>query len=136
MKKRLLLHLLLGAIAIVSALAVAAFLIYTLVLRSSFKADALEINEAFRTHNSVTVSRGALSFQASPEENESYNMFLMNRNTAVFSRKAIYRYRGRQRDRPVLENRREGKTLHCAESDDFCPVERVFYEQLSQSIIV
>ena len=45
MKKRLLLHLLLGAIAIVSALAVAAFLIYTLVLRSSFKADALEIND-------------------------------------------------------------------------------------------
>ena len=36
----------------------------------------------------------------------------------------------------LIKNRREGKTLHCAESDDFCPVERVFYEQLSQSIIV
>ena len=64
MKKRLLLHLLLGAIAIVSALAVAAFLIYTLVLRSSFKADALEINEAFRTHDTVTVSCGDLSFRS------------------------------------------------------------------------
>ena len=89
MRKRLLLHLLLGVIAIGSALAVAAFLIYTLILRSSFKADALEINEAFRTHNSVTVSRGDLSFQASPKENEYYNMFLLDRNTAVFSRKAV-----------------------------------------------
>lgn len=89
MRKRLLLHLLMGVIAVGSALAVAAFLIYTLILRTSFKADALEMNEAFRTHDTVAVSCGGLSYQAPPGENEYYNMFLLNRNTAVFSRKAV-----------------------------------------------
>ena len=110
-----------------------------------FKTDALEINETFRTHNSVTVSRGDLSFQAPAEKRTNTTIcFLLDRNTAVFSGKAvpetddtilldfwfrkivIYRHRRRARDRPVLENFRKGKTLHCAKPDDFYADEPLF----------
>ena len=89
MKKKFPVSILLGAIAIAAAVSVGAFIIYTLMLRSSFKADALRINEAFRTHPVVTMSKEDVSFQHQTSDIEYYNMFLLDGSTTVFSRKPI-----------------------------------------------
>lgn len=89
MRKRFPLFLLPCAAAFAAAIAVSAFLIYTLMLRSSYKADALEINEAFRTHAAAVLSRGDLSFQVKTSDIEYYDKLLLDTNTTVFSRKPI-----------------------------------------------
>ena len=89
MRKRFPVFLLVCVAAFAAVIAVSVFLIYTLMLRSSYKADALEINEAFCTHTAAVLSRGDLSFQVKPTDIEYYDKFLLDRNTAVFSRKAV-----------------------------------------------
>ena len=89
MKIKFSVSILLGTIAGAAALSVGVFIIYTLMLRSSFKADALKINEAFRTHPVVTMSKGDISFQHPTSDVEYYNMFLLDGNTTVFGRKRV-----------------------------------------------
>ena len=77
----------LSCLALAMTLAVGGFFVYTLALRTSYRAMALEINDAFLVGTSVTVARGEDSFPVTPESAEYYNEFLLDRNTAVFSRK-------------------------------------------------
>lgn len=74
--------------AAASGIAVGVFFIYTLILRSNYKKDALAINDAFRFHTTATLSRGDLSFPVQSADIEYYDMFLLNQDTVVFSRKA------------------------------------------------
>ena len=75
--------------AAAAAAAVGVFFIYTLILRSSYKTDALAINDAFRIHTAATLSRGELSFPVQSADIEYYDMFLLNKDTVVFSRKSV-----------------------------------------------
>ena len=77
----------LSCLALAMTLAVGGFFVYTLALRTSYRAMALEINDAFLAGTSVTVARGEDSFPVTPESVEYYNKFLLDRNTAVFGRK-------------------------------------------------
>ena len=87
MKKHLLISLIFIAIAM--TLGVVGFFVYTLVLRTDYKETALVINESFRTKSTVTVRKGNESFSLPESYVEYYNMFLLDGNTVVFSRKAV-----------------------------------------------
>ena len=89
MKKRFPWFLLPCIAAFAAVIAVSVFLIYTLVLRTGYKEDALEINEAFHTHSEAVLSRGDLSFKVQTTDIEYYDQFLLAKGTAVFSRKPV-----------------------------------------------
>ena len=88
MRSRFSIGMLICITAAASGIAVGVFFIYTLILRSNYKKDALAINDAFRFHTTATLSRGDLSFPVQSADIEYYDMFLLNQDTVVFSRKA------------------------------------------------
>ena len=89
MRKKSALFIIASVIAFAAAAAVIGFLVYTLILRTNFRADAMEINNTFLKKGMVTVSRGEESFQFPAEELEYYDKFLLDRNTVVFSRRSV-----------------------------------------------
>ena len=87
MKRKKAIFYLMCVIALAAAAAVIGFLVYTLKLRTDFRADAMEINNMFLKKGIVNVSCGEESFQFPAEDLEYYDKFLLDRNTVVFSRK-------------------------------------------------
>ena len=79
----------LSALALAMTLGVGGFFVYTLALRTRYRAMALEFNDAFLKSTSVTLSSGEDSFSVTPDSAEYYNEFLLDSNTAVFSRKNV-----------------------------------------------
>ena len=89
MRKKSVIFILASVVAFAAGAAVIAFLVYTLVLRTSYRADAMDINQVFLKKGTVTVSCGEESFQMPAEELEYYDKFLLDRNTIVFSRRIV-----------------------------------------------
>ena len=89
MKRKKAIFYLMCVIALAAAAAVIGFLVYTLKLRTDFRADAMEINNMFLKKGIVNVSCGEESFQFPAEDLEYYDKFLLDRNTVVFSRKRV-----------------------------------------------
>ena len=77
-----------AAAALIAAVGVMAFLIYTLVLRTEYKDTALQINDVIVANQGRAVLRiGEKEAPADDGVTDYYNMFLLNPNTAVYSRK-------------------------------------------------
>ena len=89
MKKHFSIPFILCAAALIMAMSVGIFFVYTLVLRTIYKNTALEINESFRKEDSVTMIRGDESLRLPSSDVEYYDMFLLDRNTIVYSRKPV-----------------------------------------------
>ena len=89
MRKKAVILILMCVIAMASAAAVGGFMIYTLILRTAYRTDALEINHAFARKEMVTVSRAEETFLFPAEELEYYDKFLLDGNTVVFSRRSV-----------------------------------------------
>ena len=79
--------LILGITAFALALGTGGFLVYTLMLKTEYKNTAFEINESFRTEDTVTMRKGDDSVSLPVSDAAYYNTFLLNQNTVVFSRK-------------------------------------------------
>ena len=68
-------------------LGVIIFFAYTLILRNDYRAAALNINEAVLAGGDrITVSRGDTTLPADQRIVDYYNRFLLDGNTAVYSR--------------------------------------------------
>lgn len=89
MRKILSIRLLICAAALAMALGVGIFFIYTLILRTEYKNAALEMNEPFKQYSSLTLRKGDEAFSVPTDQVEYYNMFLLDRNTVVFSKKQV-----------------------------------------------
>ena len=77
----------LGAAALLITLGVIIFFAYTLILRNDYRAAALNINEAVLAGGDrITVSRGDTTLPADQRIVDYYNRFLLDGNTAVYSR--------------------------------------------------
>ena len=83
MKRKKAIFYLMCVIALAAAAAVIGFLVYTLKLRTDFRADAMEINNMFLKKGIVNVSCGEESFQFPAEDLEYYDKFLLDRNTVI-----------------------------------------------------
>ena len=87
MKSRIVLVIIAAAV-IASAIGVTAFFIYTLALRTDYKETALQINDVILANQGQAILRvGELEAPADAEVTDYYNMFLLNPNTTVYSRK-------------------------------------------------
>ena len=87
MKGRILL-IFIAAAALISAIGVTAFLIYTLNLRTDYKETALHINDVILANQGRAVLRvGEKEAPADAEITDYYSMFLLNPYTVVYSRK-------------------------------------------------
>ncbi len=86
-KGRPTLIVILSGVALVSAVALIVYFTLILSLRTAYRKDALEINSALLSADSIVLSNGDERFEVSLKEAEYYNRFLLDRNTAVFSRK-------------------------------------------------
>ena len=89
MKKHLSISYILCAAVLIMVLSLGSFFVYTLILRTIYKNTALEINESFRKEGSVTMIRGNESFSIPVSYAEYYDIFLLDRNTVVYSRKPV-----------------------------------------------
>ena len=89
MRKIFSIRLIICIVALAMALGVGIFFTYTLVLRTEYKNAALEMNEPFKQYSSVTLRKGDETFSVPTDQVEYYNMFLLDRNTAVFSKKRV-----------------------------------------------
>ena len=89
MRKHISIRLLICAAALAMALGVGIFFISTLILRTEYKNAALEMNEPFKQYSSLTLRRGDEAFSVPTDQVEYYNMFLLDRNTVVFSKKQV-----------------------------------------------
>lgn len=89
MKKHFSISYVLCALALIMVLSVGSFFVYTLILRTYYKNTALEINESFRREGNVTMRRGNESFFVPVSYAEYYDIFLLDRNTVVYSRKPV-----------------------------------------------
>ena len=78
-----------SVLAFGAALSVIIFLIHTMVLRTSYRSAALEINDAILSGSRMTISRGDETLPAGPDAVDYYNQFLLFNNTIVFSGKSI-----------------------------------------------
>ncbi|MBO5998383.1 MAG: hypothetical protein J6P87_01705 [Lachnospiraceae bacterium] len=88
-KGRPALIVILSAVALASAAALIIYFAFILGLRTAYKEDALEINDALRGADRIILSSGDTGFEVSLKEAEYYNRFLLDRYTAVYSRKEV-----------------------------------------------
>ena len=87
MKGRILL-IIIAAAALISAIGVTIFLIYTLALRTDYKETAIQINDVILANQGRAVIRvGDKEAPADAGVTDYYNKFLLDKNTAVYSRK-------------------------------------------------
>ena len=87
MKGRILLNII-AAAALIAAIGVMAFLIYTLALRTDYKETALKINDVILANQGRAVLRvGEKEALVDDGITDYYNMFLLNPYTTVYSRK-------------------------------------------------
>lgn len=80
-----------GAIAILAAAAMIAFLVFTLRLRAEYRDTCIEINEAIlnsRGTSARTISKGGQSCPLDDRAADYYDMFLLDGKTVVYNRKS------------------------------------------------
>lgn len=77
----------LGAAAIGITIGVLIFFFYALTLRNSYRASAMEINAAVLAGgDEITISQGDVALPADQRTLDYYDRFLLDGNTAVYSR--------------------------------------------------
>lgn len=80
-----------GGIAVCACLAVIVFLVYTLALRTSYRAFCLEINDALlaAAPETCTVGRNGETYPADSTLLNYYDSFLLDEGTLVFRRQIV-----------------------------------------------
>lgn len=86
-KARPALIVILSAAALIMAAAVIIFFVYVLALRTAYREDAIAFNNMLLQAEKITISSGGDSFEADLLTADYYNKFLLDRNTAVYSRR-------------------------------------------------